>query len=83
MGELISQAQNLKKELITDKKLHLMYSVACKSAIKANRRLDEAEMKALVRDVLRLENINTCPHGRPIIITMSKKEMEKEFKRIV
>ena len=60
-----------------------MYSVACKSAIKANRRLDEAEMKALVRDVLRLENINTCPHGRPIIITMSKKEMEKEFKRIV
>ena len=83
MGELISQAQNLKKELITDKKLHLMYSVACKSAIKANNRLDESEMKALVRDVLRLENINTCPHGRPIIITMSKKEMEKEFKRIV
>ena len=83
MGELISQAQNLKKELITDRKQSLMYSVACKSAIKANKRLDETEMKALVRNVLRLENINTCPHGRPIIITMSKKEIEKEFKRIL
>jgi DNA mismatch repair protein MutL len=42
-----------------------------------------AEMENLVRRVLRLKNINTCPHGRPIIITMSKKEIEKEFKRIV
>lgn len=83
MGELLAQAQNLKKELITDRKQSLMYSIACKSAIKANNRLDEAQMKTLIRDVLRLQNINTCPHGRPIIITMSKKELEKEFKRIV
>lgn len=83
MRELIEQAQSLKKELISEKKQSLMYSVACKSAIKANMCLGEEEMKSLVRRVLRLENINTCPHGRPIIITMSKKELEKEFKRIV
>lgn len=81
--ELIFQAENLKKELISDKKQCIMYSIACKSAVKANMRLGTDEMKALVRDVLRLENINTCPHGRPIIVTMSKKELEKEFKRIV
>lgn len=81
--ELIFQAENLKKELISDKKQCIMYSIACKSAVKANMRLSTDEMKTLVRDVLRLENINTCPHGRPIIVTMSKKELEKEFKRIV
>lgn len=83
MRELVEQAENLKKELILEKKQSIMYSVACKSAIKANMKLSEEEMKNLVRRVLRLENINTCPHGRPIIITMSKKELEKEFKRIV
>lgn len=83
MRELIGQAENLKKELIAEKKQSIMYSIACKSAIKANMRLGTEEMKNLVRRVLRLENINTCPHGRPIIITMSKKELEKEFKRIV
>ena len=41
------------------------------------------EMKKLLDDVLALENINTCPHGRPIIVSMTKKEIEKEFKRIV
>ena len=81
--ELIFQAKNLKKQLISEKKQCIMYSIACKSAIKANRKLSTEEMQTLVRNVLRLKNINTCPHGRPIIITMSKKELEKEFKRIV
>lgn len=81
--ELVSQGEELKKELITDKYQRLLYTIACKSAVKANMRICEAEMEDLVRRVLRLKNINTCPHGRPIIITMSKKEIEKEFKRIV
>ena len=41
------------------------------------------EMEAIYRRVLQLEGISTCPHGRPIIITMTKKELEREFKRIV
>ena len=81
--ELAAQGEQLKKELITEKHERLLYTIACKSAVKANMKMSAAEMETLVRYVLRLKNINTCPHGRPIIITMSKKEIEKEFKRIV
>ena len=59
----------------------LLHTVACKAAIKANHRLGTVEMYELVRRVFALENINTCPHGRPIIIKMTKKEIEKEFGR--
>ena len=82
-GELLSQIEENRQELITEKQQRLLYTIACKSAVKANMKMSTQEMETLVRNVLRLENINTCPHGRPIIITMSKKEMEKEFKRIV
>ena len=79
--ELIQNAQ--KKEVITEKQQRLLYTIACKSAIKANHKMSEDEMKTLLKNVLSLQNINTCPHGRPIVITMSKKELEKEFGRIV
>lgn len=81
--ELISQCEDMRTELISEKNERLLYTIACKAAVKANMRMGEQEMTSLVRNVLRLKNINTCPHGRPIIITMSKKELEKEFKRIV
>ena len=81
--ELVTNASVLKHELITEKHERMLYTIACKSAIKANHHLSTQEMETLVRNVLRLKNINTCPHGRPIIITMSQKEIEKEFKRIV
>ena len=81
--ELVSEAAKSKKELITEKQQRLLYTIACKAAVKANMRMSSEEMETLVRNVLRLSNINTCPHGRPIIITMSKKELEKEFGRIV
>lgn len=81
--ELLSQSEQMQNELITEKNQRLLYTIACKSAIKANMRMSKQEMEVLVRNVLRLKNINTCPHGRPIIVTMSKKELEKEFKRIV
>lgn len=80
--ELVSQVGNSKKELITEKSQRLMYTIACKSAVKANMAMSRREMETLVRNVFKLKNINTCPHGRPIVITMSKKEIEKEFKRI-
>lgn len=83
MLELLSQSEELKGELITEKYERLLYTIACKSAVKANMAMSKIEMETLVRNVLRLKNINTCPHGRPIIVTMSKKEIEKEFKRIV
>ena len=81
--DLLTQLSNNKKEVITAKQERFMYTVACKAAIKANHILTKEEMKKLVINVLELENINTCPHGRPIMITMTKYELEKQFKRIV
>ncbi len=81
--ELLTQAADMKQELIAEEKQRLIYTIACKASIKANMRIDEAEMHDLASRVFALENINTCPHGRPIVISMSKKEIEKEFKRIV
>lgn len=60
-----------------------VFTIACKSAIKANHRLTETETKALVEKVLYYDKIRTCPHGRPIIVSFSKKFIEKEFKRII
>ncbi len=58
-------------------------SMACKSAVKGNMRISTKEMEALLDQLLSLENPYHCPHGRPTIITMSKYELEKKFKRIV
>ena len=79
---LITNSAMAKHELITEKYERMLYTIACKAAIKANHRLSISEMETLARNVFRLKNINTCPHGRPILITMSRKEIEKEFKRI-
>ncbi len=67
-----------KKENVRDEVLH---SVACKAAIKAGWKNDEAELLALVKQVMAREDLKYCPHGRPICITLSKKQLEKQFKR--
>lgn len=58
-------------------------SMSCKAAVKGNNRLSHAEAQRLIDELLTLENPYNCPHGRPTIITMTKYEMEKKFKRIV
>lgn len=58
-------------------------SMSCKAAVKGNSRLSRAEVEVLIEDLLKLENPYHCPHGRPTIISMSKRELEKKFKRIV
>ncbi len=60
-----------------------MATIACKAAVKGNNRLSEYEAKALINELMGLENPYNCPHGRPTIISMSKYELEKKFKRIV
>ena len=67
-----------KKENVRDELLH---TVACKAAIKAGWVNDEKELLALVRQVMADENLKYCPHGRPICITLSKKQLEKQFRR--
>lgn len=59
-----------------------MYTVSCKAAIKANMAISPLEQRELIKKVLALPGINTCPHGRPIMIRMTKEKIEKEFKRI-
>ena len=67
-----------RKDTIRDELLH---TVACKAAIKAGWDSDEKELLALVKQVMSREDLKYCPHGRPICITLSKKQLEKQFKR--
>lgn len=61
----------------------LFHSIACKAAIKANDNSGLIELQALVNAVYENDNIRYCPHGRPVMIKLSKKDIEKQFKRIV
>lgn len=81
--EIIANISENKHEVITEAQDRLLYTIACKAAVKANHALTMPEQKNLLERVLDFNNINTCPHGRPITISMSKKELEKLFKRIV
>ena len=58
-------------------------SMSCKAAVKGNNRLSFAEAEALIDELLTLDNPYNCPHGRPTMVTITKKEMERKFKRIV
>ena len=58
-------------------------SMSCKAAVKGNNRLSPQEANELIDQLLDLENPYACPHGRPTIISMSKYELEKKFKRII
>ena len=63
--------------------LEKVASMSCKAAVKGSQHLSRAEVEQLLADLLELENPYHCPHGRPTIISMSKTEIEKKFKRIV
>ena len=80
VAELLSGGCANAKKALAEEALHTM---ACKRAIKGNSVLSMAEMESLAEKVLSFEHINTCPHGRPICVSMTKYEMEKQFKRIV
>ena len=67
-----------RKDTVRDELLH---TVACKAAIKAGWLTSETELLALVKQVMENEDLKYCPHGRPICVTLSKKTLEKQFKR--
>ena len=66
-------------DIITEK----VASMSCKAAVKGNDKLTLPEINKLIDELLSLNNPYNCPHGRPTIISMSKYEIEKKFKRIV
>ena len=57
--------------------------MSCKAAVKGNMHLGQPEAEALIGELLSLENPYHCPHGRPTVISMTKYEIEKKFKRII
>lgn len=65
-------------EMITDK----LASMACKAAVKGNTTMSYEEMDSLMEQLMKLDNPYQCPHGRPTIISMTKYELEKKFKRV-
>ena len=65
-------------EMITDK----LATMACKAAVKGNTTMSYQEMDALMDQLMKLDNPYQCPHGRPTIISMTKYELEKKFKRV-
>ena len=67
-----------RKDNVRDEILH---TVACKAAIKAGWHSSEKELKVLAKQVMARDDLKHCPHGRPICITLSKKQLEKQFKR--
>ncbi len=78
LAEDLRNGRKGQKDSIRDELLH---TVACKAAIKAGWQSSEAELLKLAEQVLSREDLKHCPHGRPICITLSKKELEKQFKR--
>ena len=63
--------------------LEKIASMSCKAAVKGNQRISRPEAEELIETLFTLENPYTCPHGRPTIISMTKQEIERKFKRIV
>ena len=81
---LESMAQDLlrgRREENTTVRDELLHTVACKAAIKAGWKNDERELTKLIEQVMADESLKYCPHGRPICVSLSKKQLEKQFKR--
>lgn len=76
---------NIKNNLNTnyDVKLEKIMKMACTNAIKAGDKITKPEIEELLKQLTKLNNPYTCPHGRPVIIKITKRDLEKKFKRII
>lgn len=81
--ELLDSLSEISGNVTSESLLDKVASMSCKAAVKGNHQMSSMEAKALIDELLTLENPYNCPHGRPTIISMSKYELEKKFKRIV
>ena len=69
------------RDVTTEKLDWIFHSAACRAAVKAGNLSSPEELKALAETVLGSKEIMYCPHGRPVAIELTKKELEKQFKR--
>lgn len=82
IDEIVEQVLTMKKVDVAKLREELAISMSCKGSIKANRHLRTDEMQQLLDDLRLANNPYTCPHGRPIFLSFTTKEIEKMFKRI-
>ncbi len=81
LDAMAADLQNGRREKASNVRDDILHTVACKAAIKAGWHTDEKELLALAEQVMAREDLKYCPHGRPICISLSKKQLEKQFKR--
>ncbi len=81
--EMLDDFSNMSGKETPELILEKVASMSCKAAVKGNQTLSFSEFDALVTELLTLDNPYNCPHGRPTIISMTKYEIEKKFKRII
>ena len=81
LTEMASDLLSGRHEKATTVRDEILHTVACKAAIKAGWKNDEAELLVVAKAVMARDDLKHCPHGRPICITLSKKQLEKQFKR--
>ena len=81
--EILADCNNYKASDSFDLIVERVASMSCKAAVKGNNKLSIPEIKALIDDLLSLDNPYHCPHGRPTMISFSEYELAKKFKRIV
>ena len=79
--DVIEMILNKTKVSSLDIRLNAIATIACKASIKANHALNELDMSNLIKNLLKCENPNTCPHGRPTMLKYTNYELEKFFKR--
>jgi len=80
MGELLIADRPLSTSAMRDA---LAKSLSCKRSIRANRHLNENEVTTLMKDLAACENPYTCPHGRPVVVRIALREIEKWFRRVL
>lgn len=83
MIEMLDGLMQLKGSETPQLILEKVASMSCKAAVKGNQKLSRPEVEKLIDELLTLENPYHCPHGRPTIISMSRYELEKKFKRVL
>ena len=81
--EIASYLASNVKTVMPEKLDWIYHSMACRAAIKAGNTTTSLEIEKFVKDLLSREDIRYCPHGRPVMVEISKRELEKQFKRIV
>ncbi len=83
LAELAENLKDCKENPMVSHQDELFHSIACRAAVKAHDKSTSAELEELARTAIFDDTIRYCPHGRPVLIKLSKREIEKQFKRIV